>query len=488
MTTDFEPAQTPDADTLGTAAARGVGVLVGRTLGLQLLTAGVTIALARLLTPSDYGIFAVALAVQLVGQRAAELGLPAALVRMEDDPSPELQAAVSGLMLALSIVIAAIALLLGFAVAPLLGGGETLRVVAIAVLAMPLYAARATPMALLEREMRFGAVAVVETVDTLIFNFFALIAAIAGLGAYSLVGAVPAGGLAAAVAAYAIRRPPGRPRLDLALVRPLTGFGARVTVLQGVYVVKDLGFVALVAAIGGTAVAGFYAMAKRLFSFPTALTFAVGRVSLPALSRSRDNRARNAARMTGLTATAAGLPLALVAGPAQPLISVLLGDEWLPATDIVLWGSIGMIFSASALATMISFALAENRPNDAIAAGAVETATLFVLTAALTGTLDETGVGIALAVSAVSSAAVMALLMPRRLRRSLVVVTRATLVAAGATAAAQLANLGNDVTGLAAGAVIVTGTWLALSAIFARGDLIEAVSAARPLVARLRSA
>ena len=46
-------------------AARGIGVLVGRTLTLQLLTAGVTIALVRILSPADYGLFAIAAAARL---------------------------------------------------------------------------------------------------------------------------------------------------------------------------------------------------------------------------------------------------------------------------------------------------------------------------------------------------------------------------------------------------------------------------------------
>src|SRR5262249_26963562 len=144
---DFEPAQTPDPELLGVTAARGVGLLVGRTLGLQLLTAGVTVVLARLLTPADYGLFAIALAVQLVGQRAAELGLPAALVRMEEEPSEELQAAVAGAMLGTSILLALSFALVAFAIVPVASGvSKTLEIVAVAVAAMPFYAARAIPL------------------------------------------------------------------------------------------------------------------------------------------------------------------------------------------------------------------------------------------------------------------------------------------------------------------------------------------------------
>ena len=85
--------------------------------------------------------------------------------------------------------------------------------------------------------------------------------------------------------------------------------------------------------------AGFYGMAKRLFSFPTALAAAVARVRLPALEPvGWGTAASETARMLGQIALVCGLPARPVAGAIQPLIAVVLGDEWLPTADIVLFG------------------------------------------------------------------------------------------------------------------------------------------------------
>jgi lipopolysaccharide exporter len=455
---------------------------------LQLLTAGVTVVLARLLTPADYGLFAIALAVQMVGQRAAELGLPAALVQMEERPSARLQSAVAGVLLLISGALTALLLLAAFVLAPALGGSRTLEVIAVACCAIPFYAARSMPLVLMERELRFGRVAIVETADTLAFNGFALAGAIAGLGAFSLAGAVPVGGVAGAVTAWALQPFARRPRLDLEPVRPIVGFGLKVSLLQGIYLLKDLGFVSLLAAIGGASAAGFYAMAKRLFSFPIALTSAIGRVSFPALSREPDQRPFRAARIMTLTAVAASLPLALVAGAAQPLIGVLLGDEWLPATDIVLFGSIGMMLAASALSTMASFSLAEGTPSAAILAAIAETVVLCGLAVALTGALGETGVGIAIAVASIVATAVFAFVTHPRIRRALGTVVKATAIAAIATMAAQALDLNDDLAGLILALGTVATTWLALEAIFSRRELRELLDLARPMLRRMRSA
>lgn len=474
---------------LGVAAARGVGVLVGRTLGLQVLTAGVTVVLARILTPADYGLFAIALAVQLVGQRAAELGLPSALVRLEEEPSPELQAAVTGAMLGVSVACTALFFIAAFVVAPASGHtSETLEVVAVATAAMPFYAARATPVLLMERHLKFGRVAVVETADTLVFNAFALLAAIAGLGAFSLTGAVAVSAVAGMIVAWAMQPSPRRPTLDLERIRPLVGFGLRVSALQGLYLLKELGFVVLIAAIGGFAVAGFYSMAKRLFSFPLALSSAVGRVSLPALSRDRAQSPARAARMTAVTALTAALPLALVAGAAQPLVGVLLGSDWMPTTDIVVAGSVGMMLTASALATMIGFALAEGRPDAPLVSAIVETVLLCALVVALIGPLDELAIGIAITAGAVGGLAVLAFTTHPDVRGSLVPVAKATAIATAAAGVAQALDVSNDFGGLLVAVAVTAATWLALEAVFGRSELRELLAFVRPLLRRTRSA
>jgi O-antigen/teichoic acid export membrane protein len=453
------------------------------------LTAGVTVVLARILTPADYGLFAIALAVQLVGQRAAELGLPSALIRLEEDPSRELQAAVSGAMIGISTLCAGLFFAAAFLIVPATGnGGRTLQVVAVATAAMPFYAARATPMLLMERHLKFGRVAAVETVDTLVFNAFALLAAVAGLGAFSLTSAVAVSAVAGLAAAWAVQPSARRPTLDLERIRPLVGFGLRVSVLQGVFLLKELGFVVLIAAIGGTATAGFYARAKRLFSFPIALSSAVVRVSFPALSKDQEQSPRRAARIAAMTALFAGLPLALVAGAAQPLVVVLLGANWLPTTDIVVWGSVGMLLTASVLPTMISYALTEGQPGAPIVSAIVETTLLCVLTAALIGPLDETAIGIAITAGAVGALTVLARTTHASVRGSLTPVGKATAISVAAIGAAQALGVSNDIAGLLVAAAAATGTWLALETIFARAELRELIGFVRPLLGRVGSA
>jgi O-antigen/teichoic acid export membrane protein len=460
-------------------------LLVGRTLGFQLLTAGVTIVLARLLTPADYGLFAIALSVQLVGQNIAELGLPAALVRMPEPPSAELQASTIGFLLVVTSAAVLAVLATTFLILPALGAsGDVLRVVSITLLALPIYAARAVPLAMLDRKMSFGRVAAVEAADTVGFNLFALAAALAGLGVFSLAGAVPVGAMLGAGVAWLTPGAARLPRFELSRVKPLIGFGSRVSVLGMLYLGRDLGYVVIIGAIGGAPMAGFYGMAKRLFSFPTALAAAVARVMLPALSQSGDEGPKRAARMLGQVALVCGLPLALIAGAIQPLIDVVLGPEWLPTTDIVLYGSLAMMLGASVASTINSLSLAEGNPNAPVLAIGAELAIGFLLVAVLVGGFNEAGIGIAMSVAAAVSAAILLATTNPLVRTGAGDVARVTAITFLAAAAGQLLPVPYNGAGLLATLCASGVAWLILAAIFFQGELGRMIGMIRNLRAR----
>jgi len=468
---------------LAETAARGVGILVSRTLLLQLLTAGVTLVLARLLSPADYGLFALAAAVQSVAQVTSGAGLSAALIRQEDDPSAAQQSAVSGFLLATGLTFSAVTAAIALAALPAAGvHGKALGVIAVTGLAVPVYALRAVPMVLLERHLRFGRVAVVETAETLAFNAFALAGALAGLGAFSLAGGVPAAALAGLVAVLSLQRSWVGLSFDLAVVRRLADFGLRASALQMLAIVRNLGFVTVVTAIAGTTTTGFYAMSTRLFAFPTALASAVQRVSFPALSRSPEERPRRGARAAALSAVLASLPLALLAGCSHALVTVLLGDRWLPTVDVLLAGSPGVLLAASAIPAMVALALSQGRPGGPIAAVIGSAVAMVAVSAATVPGLGAVGIGIATTAGAAVNAAMLARHTEAEMRRAAGPVALSLAIGAAATAAGYLTPLPDTWLGLIACIAIVAAVWAALALWLMRPPLRDAWRLARPLL------
>lgn len=474
---------TGETASLGATAARGVGILVSRTLTLQLLTAGVTLVLARLLSPADYGLFALAAAVQSVAQVTSGAGLSAALIRQAEDPTPRQQGAVSGFLLATGLAFSAFTAAIALAALPAAGiHGKTLGVIAVTALAVPLYALRAVPMVLLERHLRFGRVAVVETAETLAFNAFALAGALAGLGAYSLAGGVPAAAAAGLLAVRTLHG--GGPRLsfDLSVVRPLAHFGLRASALQTLALARGLGFVTLVTAIAGSSTTGFYAMATRLFAFPTALASAVQRVSFPALSRSPEERPRRAARAAVLSAVLASLPLALLAGSSHALVTVLLGDRWLPTVDVLLASSPGILLAASAIPAMVALALSQGRPNGPIAAVIGSAVALAGICAATVPGLGAVGIGIATTAGALANAAILGLQTEPEVRRAAGSVALSLAIGVTAAAIGYLTPLPDNWVGLLASLCLIAAVWTALALLLMRPLLRVAMRLALPML------
>jgi PST family polysaccharide transporter len=468
---------------LAATAARGVGILVSRTLLLQLLTVGVTLVLARLLSPADYGLFAVATAIQGVAQVASGAGLSAALIRQPEDPTRRQQRAVSGFLFATGSAFALAMVAIAFGALPAVGVHEnSIEVIAATTLAVPLYALRAVPMVLLERHLKFGRVALVETAETLSFNAFALAGALAGLGAFSLAGAVPAAAAAGLLCAAALTRPGVGLSLDITAVRALAHFGLRASLLQVLTLSRGLAFVSIITAIGGTTLAGFYAMASRLFSFPTAIASAMQRVSFPALARSAAERPYRAGRAAALSAMLASLPLAMLAGSSHALVTVVLGERWLPTVDLVLAGTPGVLLLASAIPAMIALELSEGRPSVPIAAVLGSALAMALIAVATVPSLDSTGVGLAMSGSALVSLFVLGIRVEPEMRAAAWPLIRALAISALAAAGGYLAPLGDDLAGLIAQLLLIAGIWTALAALAMRMELRSALRIARPML------
>lgn len=445
---------------LGAAAARGVGILVGRTLLLQVLTAGVTVVVARILTPEDYGLFAIALSVQLAGQYIAELGLPAALIRMSSEPSRALQGTVTAVMTLVGLAICAILWSLSLLI---WHDSKVMEAIAITSIAMPLYAMRAVPMALLDRDLSFGRVAAVETAETIAFNAFALAGTLLGMGAFSLLGGVPAGALVGMALAWWIRPSSTDFSLSLRTIRPLAAFGGQVGAMGMFHLGKDLGFVSLIGGLSSTVMAGYFGMAKRLFSFPIALSGAVARVSLPTFSKDRATGAAKTGNMMGQLSLVCGFSLVAVLACLDPIISIVLSDKWLPITDIVIYGSLAMFISACISSPINGFLLSRGSATPPLIAVVAEVVVSFGLLAALVGSLEQTAIGLAMSAGAVASSVVLYVAAPGEIRRSIGVALKAVAVTAAAALLGATVAGGDSLSQLALGAATSIGCWLALT-------------------------
>lgn len=316
---------------LGRRVRRGLAFsLLNNVIGrLASVLAGVV--LARLLAPSDFGVFAVALVALNAVLSMNELGASLALVRWPGDPwriAPTVTTISIGTsaLLYLGCFVGAG----GFAAA--MGAPHAAGVVRLLCLSVLIDAVTATPAALLTRDFRQGQRLVVDLSSFATSTGVTVALAAAGSGAWSLAWGRLAGNVVSAALLFWFARALPRPGFDRRQFGELVAFGlplAGASLL--VFAMLNVDYVVVGPVLGPVAL-GLYLQAFNLSSWPvTMFSTAVRRVSLPAFSRLQDDPAALAAALARSTAllAAATLPVCALLGMlARPAVTVVYGERW----------------------------------------------------------------------------------------------------------------------------------------------------------------
>jgi O-antigen/teichoic acid export membrane protein len=316
---------------------RGGYVRIGAQALSFLLRVGSMMVLARLLNPADFGLVGMVGAVTGVLMLFRDFGLSAASVQrgtVTDEQTSTLfwiNLAFGGILTIVSIALAP--LVVAFYREPRLAWVTS--VVAIGFLAN---GAGVQHSALLQRQMRFTALASIDILSLVVSTVIAIGMAKSGFGYWALVGMTASSPLVATIGMWlATSWVPGPPRRGVG-IRSMMRFGSTVT-LNGIvmYVASNLEKVLLGRFWGAEAI-GIYGRAFQLIRIPSDnLNSAVGEVAFSALSRLQDDPARlKRYFLKGYSlVVAVTLPITIACALfADDLILVLLGPKWREAAGI----------------------------------------------------------------------------------------------------------------------------------------------------------
>ena len=314
----------------------------------QLVAWAATFLVIRILTPADYGLYAMTGVVLALLALVNGYGLANALIR-EREVSPQLVRQLFGMLIVLNLALAALQL----AVAPLVADyyrqplvADMLRVQALLYLTNPFLA---LGYALLGRAMDFRRQAQVNVASALIGAAAALAGALGGLGVWTLVVAPLAQmgsralGMALTAGAWV------RPSFAFRGAWRLAGFGGAMTLSSLFWFVQTQADVAIAGRAFDAHELGIYSTALFLAQiFVTKLVPPLNEVAFSAFARVQEDRAAFAAgflksvRVVALVA----LPFCLgLAATAEPLVAVALGPKWLETAPVVRVLALAMPFA-----------------------------------------------------------------------------------------------------------------------------------------------
>lgn len=292
---------------------------------------GVTIVLARLLSPDTVGLVALATLFVGVANVVTDLGFSFALVQRKELEDEHL-AAGFWVSLALSTVLAASLALSAPLLAAAYAEPRVVPVLRMLVLAMPIGALGQISSVLLQRRLDFQRVASIDFAGTVVSGLTGIAMAWLGAGVWALVGQA----LALAIATLLGRQiaAPYRPRngFSISRARELSAFGLTVVVGSLVNFAAANVDNAIVGGALGTATLGSYALAYNLVVLPGATVGGlVSGVMFPALSQVQDDLPRfrrGYLRMLRVLSLCTIPSILGMWATAPELIGVIYGSKW----------------------------------------------------------------------------------------------------------------------------------------------------------------
>ncbi len=310
---------------------QGLAQAVGKTI--VLIT---TVLLARLLSPEQYGLVALALVLMAYADAIADGGVAQALVylprRAGTSRAALLISVLTGCALVVTTTLAAPAIGAFFHrpdVAPLV------RILAVSLFASSL---GAVPEALMRREFQFQRLTLATVIRAFVTGGVTIGLALAGQGAWSLVWGTLAGTACYALAGWILLPEQAHLqfwRVDRAELRTIFNYGFPVAGSALLAkLIFDIDYLIVGALLGAEAL-GYYTLAFRLPELVIInVFFVLSTVTFPLYSRARDDPERlrrgylKSVQVQSLYGVCAGVGLAVVAPYVVP---VVFGPAWIPA-------------------------------------------------------------------------------------------------------------------------------------------------------------
>jgi O-antigen/teichoic acid export membrane protein len=451
--------------------------LFARTVAIRAVTVLGMVVLARILTPADFGVYAVLLVYAQALSLVADAGISASLVQQRDEPSREEIATVWATQQLVWVPIVAATWLL----APFVSGSQVglgadfewqLRLTA---LAIPLTVLRTVPIAMMTRVLRFGELATIEVVMHLSFYATAVVGALAGAGPWSFVFAILAQSAVGALLANLVWRQWAGLGFRWSVARRQLGFGLAFMTANVLVQARD----AVVAVFGGLA-GGISAIGLLQFSFRVGHVVAtvdeiIARVTFPAFSRLQGDPPR-VARLMRDAVLVAGLVVGAMQcwliATAHVLVPSIFGEQWLPAVPAVQLVCLGTLATVPTrfLRTLL---FGQGRTRTGLLLAVVVTATMFVIFPVLVATMGLVGGGLAFVVTAILGLWLQVRAVRGTAPFPWLALGRLYMLAALAGVVAWVVTLGSTgVVGTAAASAAFALAYLLLVARFARVELL----------------
>lgn len=315
------------------SVAYSVAWSLAEKAGSMLLQLFVSILVARLLSPEDYGVMAVLTVFATLSLVVVDSGFSQMLIRGEN-PSASDYRTVFGFNISISLLLYALLTLLAAPIAHFFEMPLIEEIAPVLFLLLPLNALCVIQQAICARNFRFDTLSKAIFLSSLISGAVAVVMALMGCGVWSLVGQrLAAMGVKALLLWWWSNwRPSGEYRLDA--LKRMAPYSLRLMATDIIATLYNNISQLFVGKFYSAQMLGFYNQGQKLKDMPVAaIQQSVQSVTFPALSKIKDEEQKFSESYRQLMVMVSTFLFPVMVGLiaiAPDMFAVLLGEKWMP--------------------------------------------------------------------------------------------------------------------------------------------------------------
>jgi O-antigen/teichoic acid export membrane protein len=371
-----------------------------------------SVALARMLTPSDFGVVAIGSTVIVLAGALTDGGLGAGMVRRSQPPTRSELRTLNGIQLtiALCICLPAVALALSF--------GRTGAVTAVMIASLPIAVLQAPGRIVLTRQMRYDRQLPIDVGAQVSFQLFSVLAVALGAGVWGL-----AAGQIVKAAVGTILTSALSIRFELPSLRGWRKFGGLIRFglsFQAnwlMVLVRNQSINILVGVVSGVAALGIWTFTDRIFLLPSlafSSLYAVGFPAMSSLLARGEDPGPVILRTVRRAAIAGAFVFPVFAAASPELIPSVFGEKWRDAATILPFICLSTLILGSISVAAGSYLSAVGRPGILAWAMACFAVVWIAVTGPLLPIIGVAAIGVGNLVGALVEAAILDLMTRRR--------------------------------------------------------------------------
>ena len=401
-----------DIELIKKKAIAGVVTFTLRTFFVQAFTFLATFILTILLAPEIFGIFFVVSAIINLFIYFSDVGLAAALIQKKEEPSRDDLVSTFTIQQLIIFSLVVIGLMISAKIAAFYKlDYQGLLLLRVLIFSSVLSSLKTIPSILPERKLNFTLLVIPQIAENIVFYTVAVVSAYLKFGIAAFTWAVLARGIVGLGLIYILS--PWRPAIGISLknAKRLTSFGIPFQANSVLALLKDDLLTAFLGKILPFAQVGYIGWAQKWAFIPLRFFMDnVNKVTFPAYSRlqSHTNELSKAVEKSLFFVTYFVYPSVFgMAAIAPKLLEVIPKyNKWEPALPLLYFFAVNSIFSAVST-TFTNSLFAINRPKIVLKFMVFWTVATWVLTYPLVVKFGYIGVGLASAIVAATSIAII---------------------------------------------------------------------------------